>query len=347
MDKERRQILRQGIGLSGAAMGIPATEHQTFIADIQHVLRRHPSSGPGDKELRYLEQKIMLYWQARNNVVLAPTDLILHVDEYLQDVMALLDRSLLPSVRTRLCACLSQGMLLIGHCLDGMKQFQTARRYYHTAVEAAHEAKYDILQALAWYRNSRSWSYGNGTNRYEQARESMLKACDFASLGSDFAVQCVTRLGLAEVYAYLKEKEACLEALKRADKLGGSGTGDWYFIHLFDSASLNGYRGACLQQFDQSDLLEEARQALEEVLSQPDTGVLRAAFCMADMAQVCAREGKVESACGYARQVMSIAETNASLRQSLLAVRILLEPYADVEAVRDLEMQMRESQLQG
>src|SRR6516225_4443745 len=96
-----------------------------------------------------------------------------------------------------------------------------------------------ILQALAWYRNSRSWSYGNETNRYEQARESMLKACNFASLGSDLAVQCVAQLGLAEVHAYLKEKEACLEALKSASRLDGYGVGDWYFIHLFDSASLN------------------------------------------------------------------------------------------------------------
>src|SRR5262249_16084641 len=117
MKKDRRELT---IALTGIPLVLSGIGHQDLIAEVQRALHQ-PSSGPGDKELKYLEQKIMLYWQARNNVVLAPTDLILHVDEYLQDVMALLDRSLLPSIRTRLCACLSQGMLLIGHCLDGMK----------------------------------------------------------------------------------------------------------------------------------------------------------------------------------------------------------------------------------
>src|SRR5262249_29429557 len=105
--------------------------------------------------------------------------------------------------------------------------------------------------------------------------------------------------------------------------------------------------GACLQQFDQSDLLEEARLALEEVLSQPNIGVLRRAFCMADMAQVYARAGKIESACDSAKQVMSIAHTNASLRQSLLTLHTLLVPYADVEAVKDLDREMRVVLLAG
>jgi tetratricopeptide (TPR) repeat protein len=293
-----------------------------------------------------LEQKMTFYWQARQNVTIAPADLILHVRGYVREVLILLDRSLLPSARTRLCACLSQGMLLIGHSLDGMRQFQTARMYYQIAIESAREANHNILQALAWYRNSRSWAYGDERDHYEQARDSMLKACSFASLESDLAVQCVTQVGLAEAHAYLKEKDACLDALENADKLDGYGLGDWYFIHLFDPASINGYRGSCLQQFYQPDdpathpLLEEARQALETVLSQPNTGVLRRAFCIADLAQVYAREGRVESACDSARQIMNIADTNASLRQSLLAVRAHLEPYADVEAVKELDVQM-------
>lgn len=347
--KDRRNLT---ITLAGMSLMIPGIGHQDLIADVQRVLRQ-PSSGPGDKELKLLEQKIMLYWQARNSMILAPADLLLHVYEYVREVTTLLNRSLLPSIRARLCACLSQGMLLIGHNLDGMKQFQAARRYYQTAVESAHEANHDILLALAWYRDSRSWAYSNETNRYEHARESMLKTCNFASVQSDLAVQCVTQLGLAEAYAYLKEKDACLEALNRAANLDGSGTSDWYFIHLFDSASLNGYRGSCLQQLydpdgaDSHSLLAEARQALEAALSQPNAGVLRRAFCMADMAQVYACEGKIESACDYAKQVMSIADTNASLRQSLLAVRIHLKPHAGVEVVKDLDQEIRASLLMG
>ena len=119
---------------------------QDLIADIQQVLRQ-PSSGPGDKELKYLEQKIRYYWQDRYNVTIAPADLMLHVVAYVQEVKTLLKRSLLPSIRTRLCACLSQGMLLIGVSFYDMGQFQTAREYYQTALEAAHEANNNILQA--------------------------------------------------------------------------------------------------------------------------------------------------------------------------------------------------------
>jgi hypothetical protein len=42
-----------------------------------------------------------------------------------------------------------------------------------------------------------------------------------------------------------------------------------------------------------------------------------------------------------------MADTNASLRQSLLAVRTLLELYADVQNVRDLDREIRVVLLQG
>ena len=118
-------------------------------------------------------------------------------------------------------------MLLIGHSLDGMRQFQKARLYYQTAIESAHEANHNILQALAWYRHSRSWAYSDKRDHYKQALDCMFKASHFASLEADLEVQCVTQLGLAEAHAYLKEKDACLDALKNADKLDGYGAGDW------------------------------------------------------------------------------------------------------------------------
>ena len=62
MDKGRRNVTQQGIALVGTTLWTPAMGHQDFIADVQRVLRQ-PSSGPGDKELKYLEQKIRYYWQ--------------------------------------------------------------------------------------------------------------------------------------------------------------------------------------------------------------------------------------------------------------------------------------------
>ena len=190
-------------------------------------------------------------------------------------------------------------------------QFQTARECFQTALEAAHEANNNILQAEAWCWDSYSWMRSNEPNRYQHALDSMLKACGFASLGSDLTVQSHTLAALAEVYGYLKDKNACIQALKDAVELGGYGQGDYYHIHQFDHADLHWYRGISLQQFDQpSDtdshaLLEEAEQAMQEVLSQLGAASLQRAFYVVDMAQLCARKGDVESACNHAKQIIT------------------------------------------
>jgi hypothetical protein len=108
-----------------------------------------------------------------------------------------------------------------------------------------------------------------------------------------------------------------------------------------------------LQQFDQpgaSDshaLLEEAEQALEEALSQLSAVSLQRAFYVVDMAQLEARKGEVESACDHARQIITFAGTSASVRKKLSTVRTLLEPYADVGAVKDLDRDIRTLLLVG
>ena len=119
MYKDRRKMT-QGIVWVGANALIG---HQDLIADVQRVLHQ-PSLGLGDKDLKDLEQKIRDYWLDYYGVTVAPADLMLHVVVYVQDVKTLLGHSLLPSIRTRLCACLSQGMLLIGVNCYAVGQFQ-------------------------------------------------------------------------------------------------------------------------------------------------------------------------------------------------------------------------------
>jgi hypothetical protein len=115
---------------------------------------------------------------------------------------------------------------------------------------------------------------------------------------------------------------------------------------------LNGYRGFCLQQFDRlgdpdaDSLLKEAKWAIEEALSQPNSAPLQRAFYVGDMAQLHARKGEVESACDRVRQIISIADAGVALRHKLLTARTLLEPYADVQAVKDLDAEIKVFQLQ-
>jgi DNA-binding SARP family transcriptional activator len=343
MDKERREMLQQGIGLAGTSLFIPVIGNQELIADIKRVLSY---SGPGEQELRYLEQKIRYYWLDYYGVTIAPTNLVRHVNEYVRDVMILLQHSLLPSTRTRLCACLSQGVLLIGVNSYALGQFQTARQYYQVALEAAHEADNNALKAETWCWDSYAWMRSDEPNHYQQALSSMLNACGFASLGSDLTVQGHTLAASAEVYGYLKEKAACIQVLKAVTKLGRYGRGDYHHIHQFDEADLHWYEGISLQQFDQpSDpdshaLLEEAEQALQKALSQLGAVSLQRAFYTVDMAQLQARKGEVEAACKAAREVVGVADTSASVRHKLVTVRTLLDPYADVQAVKDLDRDM-------
>jgi transcriptional regulator with XRE-family HTH domain len=354
MEKLRREmlLLLQKLGLVAATTGIPAIGQQDLITEVQCALRQ-PSLGPGDKELKDLEHKIRGYWLDYYNVTIPPADLILHVDAYVREMTTLLKRSLLPSIRTRLCACLSQGVLLVGVNCYGLGQFQRARAYLQIAIDSAREASNNILQASAYHWDSYTWMRSNEVGWNEHALDSMLKASYFASLESDLTVQCWTEAGLSEVYALCDEEEACLKALKRAGRLNEHVLGDSYYIHRFDRAHLNGYRGVCLQQLYRPDdpetypLLKEAKQVLQEALSQLNVVVLERAFLVVDLAQLHAREGQVESTCGYAKQIIGIASASVSLRQRLWTVRTLLEPYADVEAVKELDGQIRALLLVG
>jgi hypothetical protein len=86
---------------------------------------------------------------------------------------------------------------------------------------------------------------------------------------------------------------------------------------------------------------KEARQAIEEALSQSNSAPLQRAFYVGDMAQLHARKGEVENACDHARQIIGRADASVALRQKLLTVRALLEPYTDVQVVKDLDTKMR------
>src|SRR5579859_7299136 len=58
MRKDRRNLT---IALTGVPMLISGMGQQDLITEVQRVLRQ-PSSGPGDKELKDLEQQIRDYW---------------------------------------------------------------------------------------------------------------------------------------------------------------------------------------------------------------------------------------------------------------------------------------------
>src|SRR5258708_13042394 len=104
--------------------------------------------------LGYLERCEEHYWQDRHGAVLASSDLLSYVIEQLQRVITLLEGSLLPSVRTRLC-CIASGIAqLVGHLLFDMGEFASARNFHQLAIKAAQEGNNQPLEAVAWGRIS-------------------------------------------------------------------------------------------------------------------------------------------------------------------------------------------------
>ena len=59
------------------------------------------------------------------------------------------------------------------------------------------------------------------------------------------------------------------------------------------------------------------------------------------MAQIHACKGDVESACDYVKQIIGIADASIPLQQRLLVVCTHLEPYGDVEVVKELNREIR------
>jgi DNA-binding SARP family transcriptional activator len=333
-------------GARAGISGVAPTPDANFLADIERVLHR-PICHLEEKDLTYLEQRTRYYWRDHRDAVIPPLDLMAHVVEQVQRVIALLERSLLPSVRTRLCAILSQNVLLIGLCFYDLGQYETARAYFQVAREAAREGNAHTLQALTWGWDSLAWSYGAPIEkRYEYALQSVLQANHWASLEADDAVQCWTQATLAEVYAHLNRKDECLATLAALRKRNGYSSGDFYHIHQFDACLLDGYQGACLQLLylpgrpDTRSFLDDAEHILLDVLSASHGTATCSAFYTVDMARVQARKGEIGVACEYAKQTIEVLPSypSASLQQRLVSLRLLLEPYKEVREVKDLKL---------
>ena len=142
----------------------------------------------------------------------------------------------------------------------------------------------------------------------------------------------------AEVYAHLSDPDACDAALNIARMLTEEASlGEDRYATGFNPSRLAGYEGACFVRLRQPD---RALPILQQALAFLDPqAIRRQSTLFTDMGIAHAQQGNVQHACQFAIQALAITTQTKSLSvlERVRQVRTELEPWKDMEEVKDLE----------
>jgi len=347
MDKSRRKLLLEETPrLIGVALAIPS--YSLLNASLLERLSRavtKPSS-IDETTLRYLEKRTDDYWQDRHSAALASYDLLSYVLEHLQKVTILLEGSLLPSMRMRLCSIASGTAQLMGTLLFDIGDYRHARDFHIVAIQAAQEANNRSLEAVAWTRLSYSWTYDNNP---QAALPCIQEACRLAA-GSANTIVCASLAATeAEIQAILGERLDCFKALDIAENIEEQQIeGDNHWLH-FDHSRWLGFQGACFRRLYCVDdarthfFLNDAHRALTEAVAQLAPSLIqRQPTLKIDLASICIQQEEIEEACSYMIHAATVTARTKSLMvtQRLIKLRHLLDQWADTEYVQALDAYM-------
>jgi tetratricopeptide (TPR) repeat protein len=282
-----------------------------------------------------LEKRSENYWQEHYSASCASQDLFSYVKEHFQKVTALLEGSLLPIERMRLCCIASGATLLVGALLFDMKSYVHAREFFKNAILAAQEANHSTLQAIGWGWRSLTWTYDGDI----RAAYSCIQAArHLASQNASTTVRAWLAAVEAEIQAELGNLDLCLKALDEATAIEEQQPlkEDWYLTY-FDRCLLAGYKGVCFRRLHRP---ADAHRALKEALNLLDPATtLRQPMLLADLAGTYVQQGEIEEACRQAIQAVTMLAQNKSSTQTqrLLTVRQELEPWKDTQYVQGLD----------
>jgi transcriptional regulator with XRE-family HTH domain len=342
----RREFTRKAIGIATAAFFTPDDLLETDFLDRFYRALKKPST-IDERFLDYLEARTAQYWQDRHGAMLASSDLLGFVIEHLQRVIDLLEETLLPSVRIRLC-CIASGIAqLAGHLLFDMGNSAQARTFHHLAVIAAQEGGHQALEAVAWGRMSFTWTYSQHAT---EALSCIQEARRLAARSVNSVVRAYLAAVEAEIQATLAQRAVCLEALDAAEEVEDRQypKEEVYWLH-FDRSRLAGYQGICFRRLYHPDdartqsFLNKAQQALTDALSLLElTRIQRRPTFLIDLASTYAQQGDVDGAYEHATQSLSIlAQTKSQTTvKRLLTLRQELEPWKDTQSVKNLDQQI-------
>jgi transcriptional regulator with XRE-family HTH domain len=293
--------------------------------------------------LQFLEMHTEQYWQARQRAAAASCDVLSYVRDHLQKVTLLLEGSLLPTIRMRLCSIASKTAQLVGELLLDMGNYEQGKQFHEASITAAQEACNQTLEAVAWGRTSLAWIYCNSVQDAWNCIQEAIHLVGETSTPISAWLAAIE----AEVEARRFDSVACFRALKDAEKIEGQCTsiGDMYMIR-FDTSLLRGYQGVCFRRLYHSEdpqrttFLSEAQRVLMEALASLDPTVIqRQPTFLTDLADTYIQQGEIEEACKRSIQAIKMA-TQIKLQKvvlRLLKLRQQLEPWKDTQYVQTLD----------
>ncbi len=337
---DRRDFLLKSIGIAGA----------TFLAPTQTTLNLEPwerfskvlkrPSTLDKTTLNHLEMLAQNSWQLIPDVTgVVSSELRDYSVSHLVNVTDLLEGSLTDTERKRLSSIGGEFSMIAASMSANLRDFDSAQSYYNASIEAAREADNHQLEAVGLA------SLAIRLTHLDQA-DKALPLVQEARLLTTQSGTTTTRTWLAaveaEVQANLKNYTACFRALDNAEHVPQQYIlSEDPYITTFSPSLFAGYKGVCHMQFGEP---EAAYKVLSESLTHLSTpSISRRCYILTDLASACIKRKEIEEACRYACQALALTAQAKSpaLWQRINDVRNQLEPWRDIQVVKDFNAQLR------
>ena len=343
MDKLRRRLLGQAIGLTGAALLTPLDGfmHTDVLERLAHALKK-----PAQVDQPTLTHLESVTRKERQRFVTSEGadwyDLFCEASGHLDVLIRLLEQTQPTPTYTLLCTLASETTLLIGDMFFNAGQNDTSERYYTLALETAKEAHHDVLQAVILGRMGFLPIY-SGTP--DQALPCIEQARSLVSPNTADIIPAWLWAITAEAYANMGEAPACTHALEQAEWLlnrGRTGKVSLAFEEntahaLFSPLKLLAFQGTCFIRLRQP---EAAQAVLHTHLdSLGATHLHHQSITLVDLGMTHALQADMKEACHYASQALILVEQTGSGRvfQRAVHLRRELDPWKNTPYVRQLD----------
>jgi DNA-binding SARP family transcriptional activator len=343
MDKLRRRLLGQAVGLTGAALFMPLDDfmHTDVLERLAHALKK-----PAQVDQSTLIHLESVTRKERQRFVTSEGadwyDLFCEASGHLNVLTRLLEQTQPTPTYTLLCTLASETTLLIGDMLFNAGQNDTSERYYTLALETAKEAHYDVLQAIILGRMSFIPIY-RGTP--DQALPFLEQARSLVSQNAVDIIPAWLWAIAAEAYANIGKAPACAHALEQAEWLlnrGRTGQVSLAFEEntahaLFGPLKLLAFQGTCFIRLRQ---LEEAQTVLHTHLdSLAATHLHHQSITLVDLGMTHALQADTKESCHCASRALSLVAQTGSGRvlQRAVHLRRELDPWKNTPSVRQLD----------
>ncbi|WP_047222827.1 MULTISPECIES: helix-turn-helix transcriptional regulator [Protofrankia] len=266
--------------------------------------------------------------------------LIERVTAHLAALSRLLEAAPRSAVRRALAVTAGETAALAGWLAFDMRNSAHARAYYHVAAEAAQEAGDDALLACVLGYESFQPSM-NG--RPDKACALLAEAQRHAERGGSPMTCAWLAAREAEEQAHQGDSDAALRALDRATDAFGQATpaDDRVWTQFFDRSRLDGMKVTTFTRLRRPDAARAT--AFEGLRTTSPTTTKKRSLLLGAVAEVHIQQREIEQACQFAADALAIvAQTDFSLGLTrVLHIRDHLSPWRDVQAVRDLDEQLR------